>query len=707
MRFRAVHISFSGSPTDEEITDGRTYAFFDPYKGLQPDHIIVAPGLTDVDSFCSSAVLLPDGRLLMSGGKGEGKGFRELTARESAFLDYRDGSVTCASDMHKPHWYGTLTKLPDARVIMTGGGILKAKGTYEKLVGNEEDISSTPEIYTEGIGWEKMRDAQSYDAFGGQNNHWWYPRSWVTSIGSVFGISTEKMWELFPNNGTDATIRIIGDFKTTPSRNAKRPPNVGPTSTAVMYAPGLILQVGGNGYKNGYPSRSSSLATIIDIRHIKRGIVNLNDTNPMGNARQWADANVLPNGMVCVSGGTAKGNNDGSDDVRAVELWDPSTGQWTTGAEAGVYRGYHSSAVLLRSGAIMASGGGLPGPVVNFNVQVYLPPYMFQKKRSRSIKASRPRILSMSSKSLDYNDILLLETSTEDIQVVCLIALPAVTHSFDANQRRMELYFQLSDGYVEVTMPPNANECPPGYYYLSIVDSRGFPSPAVIILISGKAPPPPPVSCKSGEETKGSLNSCVEQKKCFSLSYKKVENSGIKCEETDCKVSWKVCIEINRDNPCCTKQLRRNPNRAFRRSCIRGNEIDSCLNDDVSLDEIRPLKNVEFEDKICEIVGPGENAKFQLVSLYWVLGTRFLAPSSTFLWYTPAQPLQQDGKKCRGGAKGDIHTEVIGKDELEDGKATCFGTQQFNLDTCLGGRKRNSCTWIFPTPACPKDSTLS
>ena len=81
-------------------------------------------------------------------------------------------------------------------------------------------------------------------------------------------------------------------------------PNVGPTSTAVMYDPGRILQVGGNGYFNDDLTFSSRQATIIDIRSTTAPPV-LTEVAPMANARQWANATVLPTGKVFVNGGTA------------------------------------------------------------------------------------------------------------------------------------------------------------------------------------------------------------------------------------------------------------------------------------------------------------------------------------------------------------------------------------------------------------------
>ena len=613
---RSSHSSCSGSPPGEALQDGRTYAYWDPLDGLVDGSVKVAPGITSVDSFCSSGCLLPSGKFLASGGHGLAV---RLTSREAVYLDYETEEATQSYDMKLLRWYGTMTKLPDGRVMTTGGGEAYAQGTYEGFEdGPYGDISTTPEIFTEGKGWELMPDAKSDDAFGAKYNRWWYPRQWVSPTGSIFGVSAEKIWELSVNNGADATIRTIRDFKTRANDDTR--PNIGATSTAVMYAHGMILQVGGNGYANHYKSPSSEQATIFDIRDIGNGNIYVTETTPMANPRQWANAAVLPTGIVAVTGGSTKGNEAGyGEDVRVVELWDPETQQWKTGPEAAVYRGYHSSVVLLPSGALLVSGGGVPGPYTNYNSQVYLPPYMFQKQGSRSIKASRPRILRMSSNSLNYNDILLLKTSTLDIKEVSCIALPSVTHSFDSNQRRLELRFKtLDNGIVEVTLPKNGIEAPPGYYFVSIVDLDGFPSPAVIISVAAVAPPlprSPPPFCPSQHRTDNLLDSCVEQEKCFSLSYRKVDDSNGECQDSKCNFQWEVCIKANKENPCCAKRMKKRPKRAFSRACIRGNKIDSCLDDGISLGDVEHTKNINFDDEICEYVRPGENATFQLVSI--------------------------------------------------------------------------------------------
>jgi galactose oxidase len=176
-----------------------------------------------------------------------------------------------------------LAKLPypmDDKYLQEVGGI------YPGQAASNGVVSTTPEIYTDGQGWSLLTGAASDDAFGFSGNRWWYPRQWVTPTGSIFGISTEKMWEMQVNGV--GSIRTIGNFKTAPNQfDVSNFPNTGPTSTGVMYDIGKTIQVGGNGYYNGYPTQSSNAATTFDTINIgTTGSVTVQEINPMINARQ-------------------------------------------------------------------------------------------------------------------------------------------------------------------------------------------------------------------------------------------------------------------------------------------------------------------------------------------------------------------------------------------------------------------------------------
>lgn len=483
-------LTFGAAP-GTNIQDGRVLVFWDPALGFEADSRIQASNAQDVDSFCASAVLMADGNLLTSGGNSYSS---PGSSRESTLIDYRTSDSIKDSDLNSPRWYGTMTRLVDGRAIITGGGVPYA-GADPDLPPTTPAHSSTPEIYTPGQGWQTLTGAFSTDAFGATSARWWYPRQWVTPAGSVFGISTEKMWEM-DVSGT-GSILTIGDFKT--RSNEVTRPNTGPTSTAVMFDTGMILQVGGNGYSNSYQSSSSNQATIFDINRLDEGVLDISETNPMIHARQWGNSTVLPNGEVFVSGGSRYADTAGDNTVLESEIWNPSTGLWRETAASAVFRGYHSSTALMQAGTVFTAGSGAPGPRIGLDAEVFYPPYLFQQDASGSVLADRPRIISISDDTLGYGD-------TIDIQIgdgvvvssVSVIGLSSTTHSFDSNQRFLKLDFTNTANGVQALIPSNGNLMPPGYYHLHIVDDSGVPSVSAIIAVNSDAPeaitPPIPLN---------------------------------------------------------------------------------------------------------------------------------------------------------------------------------------------------------------------
>lgn len=475
-----------GAPPGEQRQDGRVFDIWDPDKGLGSAAHTLLPNAEAVDSFCASATTLPSGAMLISGGAGYDSG---LTSKESAVFDpARRSASPFAAKLTYPRWYGTLITLPDGRALFTGGGKPYAPGVYD-IAGSLKrgEVSMTPEIYVPGSGWRLLTGATSRDAFGPDLNRWWYPRMWVSPRGGVFGISSDRTWLLDPT-GTGAIV-------TAPFRagaNAASRPNIGPTSTAVMFDTGRILQVGGNGYSNGYPMPSSPRATIFDLNGSR---LVTTDVPWMTYPRQWANATVLPDGRVLVTGGSRYADNNGSDAVYEAEIWNPATRAWTVGARAGNYRGYHSTAILLPNGTVLSAGGGVKGPVANLNAEIYYPPYLFTRVNGRVALASRPKLASVSASQFAYGVRATVQLAADaTIAGVSLIGLASATHSFDSGQRYQRLAFTQDGRTLQITMPSHAGLAPPGYYQLVVVDRAGVPSRGVIVAMAAAAPQPPGVT---------------------------------------------------------------------------------------------------------------------------------------------------------------------------------------------------------------------
>jgi hypothetical protein len=210
-------------------------------------------------------------------------------------------------------------------------------------------------------------------------------------------------------------------------------------------------------------------------------------------ARRQHNATILPDGTVLVTGGTqgAGFNNLAiGDPIRAAELWDPNTKQWTVLAEESVDRCYHSTAVLLPDGRVLSAGGGEYAPTPNVanppqdshaDAQLFSPPYLFN--------GPRPSIGSAPNQVAYGKSFEVVVAQPEQIARVSWIRLASVTHSFDQNQRINFLAFTRGAGKLTVTAPANANICPPGHYMLFVLNEKNVPSVAHIVQISSPAAP--------------------------------------------------------------------------------------------------------------------------------------------------------------------------------------------------------------------------
>ena len=143
-----------------------------------------------------------------------------------------------------------------------------------------------------------------------------------------------------------------------------------------------------------------------------------------------------------------------------------------------IARVYHSVALLLPDGRVLAGGGGRADPessVDERNFEIYSPPYLFS--------GVRPSITS-TPQVVGHGQTFFLETpDAANITDVNWIRLPSVTHAFDQNQRLNRLSFQQAAGGLQVTAPLNPKVAPPGHYMLFILNATGVPSVAAIVQV--------------------------------------------------------------------------------------------------------------------------------------------------------------------------------------------------------------------------------
>jgi hypothetical protein len=329
--------------------------------------------------------------------------------------------------MVKGRWYPTNTTLPNGEVVT--------------IAGTDEGGANVtiPEVWN-GTSWRQLNTASLSLPY--------YPRTFVAPDGRVFYAGEQQQSRYLDVTGTGTWTN--GPLRKFGTRDY---------GSAVMYAPGKILYVGG-----GPPTNT---AEIIDLNQPSPAWTL---TGSMAFARRQMNATVLPTGQVLVTGGTSStGFNDPAGAVHAAELWNPATGTWTTMASNAVTRIYHSTTLLLPDARVLHTGSGDAGGAVDeLNYEIYSPPYLF--------KGARPTITGAPT-TVAYGQSVLIETPDgATITQVSFIRFGSVTHAFDAGTRLVPLAFSPVSGGLQVTIPASGNTAPPGPYMLFLVNGNGVPS---------------------------------------------------------------------------------------------------------------------------------------------------------------------------------------------------------------------------------------
>jgi hypothetical protein len=407
----------------------------------------------DTMLFCAGFALMPDGRLLVSGGH-----LQDDRGIPTTRFFTQDGAVSDGPDMAHGRWYPTVTVLPDGRALT--------------MAGRDQNnlVVTTPEIW-EGGHWVELPGAGNLEIP-------YYPRNFIDpKNGLIFNASERIRSRWFNVDGTGVGGGR-GSWTDGPTHKYGFNRDYG---SAVMYETGKILVVGGGG-NTSWPTPDPKTNVPTETAEV----IDLNSPSPtwqftgsMANKRRHMNATILPDGQVLATGGTRGGgfvDINQADAVKAAELWNPKTGQWTTLASASKMRVYHSVSMLLPDGTVLhgSSGdamAGLQEVPPERNHEIFSPPYLF--------KGVRPTITSAPAAVSRGEAFEVVTPNKAQITEMRWIRLGAVTHAFDGGQLATSL---------PVT-PPTANgvnvtaPAAPGYYLLFILNRNGVPSAGKIIHV--------------------------------------------------------------------------------------------------------------------------------------------------------------------------------------------------------------------------------
>ncbi len=431
-------------PTGVEFTYAATW---DPATGQfveynHPTH----------DMFCGGIVMLPDGRVLVNGGRNE-------VVRASTF-DWRTNQWTRVQDMNGGRWYNTSVALPDGQVwTVTGNGT--GGGTAERW------NQTTGWNVLTGIPWGNVLLEAGYITR-------WHPFVVVNSDGRLFhfGPTDINRWITWAGSGSMANSGTNVPGGHYPKEGAW-----------AMYEQGRIVVAGGgintlNNIADGTTGNSAVDAYTVNLN---TNPPTLASTAPMANARQFANSVVLPNGEVMVIGGNTSGikfSDAGS--IFAAEIWNPTTGLWRTASSMAVPRNYHSLALLMPDGRVLSGGGGLSGNSADHqDAQLYTPPQLFNPDGS---PATRP-VLNTVPTQVGVGSVFSV-SATPGITNFAFIKMSAITHSMNTDLRRLVLPFtETIPGNYSITAHANLNVMTPGYWMLFGILPSGAYSTAAIVQV--------------------------------------------------------------------------------------------------------------------------------------------------------------------------------------------------------------------------------
>jgi hypothetical protein len=434
--------------TDDKGRQGAAllYDVWDPALGTGPESHMVLSNTTKTDIFCSAQSLLwSTGEVLITGGDLTVDGKRNFSNNKTTIFSPLTNTIRTAPQMAYPRWYPTMVAMPNGEMVVIGGRIAPFS-----------QWAKTPEVYSPVTGsWRTLTGATDSTLNGD------YPRAFLRPDGRIFYIGPA---------GDMATIDTAGNGSVTklPEQAAQSDG----TLATVMYRPGKLLSLRFND-DNGV---HKPVVQLINIWGHKATVTN---GAPIDQLRSLANATLLADGTVFVSGGSRIGNKLPA--IYTSMIWDPRSGAWTQGATSLTPRLYHSIALLLPDATVLTAAGGSPGPVVNLNAEIYYPAYLYDDATGQP--ATRPVLVSAPAEAKVGQKVVVKVKAGNVIGRVTFVRTGSVTHVTNNDQRFLEADFKQDRNTIVASLPKNPNVALPGYYMMFVFEN-GIPSVSKIIHVT-------------------------------------------------------------------------------------------------------------------------------------------------------------------------------------------------------------------------------
>lgn len=308
-----------------------------------------------------TATLLPDGRVLIAGGYGEGNyhGAEVYNPATGTF------SKTSSLYIYRDRWH-TATLLADGTVLVTGGTLYPFPAeVYNPVTGTWSEGSAYP-IWGHGGHTATLLPDGKVLVAGGESSegiHGWAEvfdpalGTW-SATGSLAEPRQFHTATLLPN-GKVLVAGGVGPFATFLGTAELYDPATGTWSatgslvsahghhTATLLPDGKVLVVGGR-------NAGGALDTLATAELYDPASGTWSATSSLVAHRTEHTATLLPNGKVVVVGGWG----DLAGTLGSAEVYNPATGTWTPTGSLASYRQQHTATLLL-DGKVLVVGGGI------------------------------------------------------------------------------------------------------------------------------------------------------------------------------------------------------------------------------------------------------------------------------------------------------------------------------------------------------------
>lgn len=432
--------------------------------------------------YCSGHCFLSNGRLLAVGGGGESDQFPKNRAW---VFDPCSESWHSTGDLNFHRWYPTAVTLGDVpgRVLVASGDLqnLCCEPLGTPCPGRAPAPPMPMEVYSEATrSFEVVTTAA--DKFFRPT----YPGLHLLPGGGVFfaPVGFKDNREApggCPGNEESAIFEFTG-VGTGSWTNVGANDRTKGMSALLLSDTNPFVQVitvgGGNHTNKTYRLINLSMSSSEWGSDQEPGIAG-DEPSP----EPWIHPNVvlLPDGTVFVCGGVPLARPG---TIEPCWLYNPTTLEWSKMDELTNVRRYHSVAVLLPTGEVMATGGeGTTGESI---IEIFRPPYLFA---DGGTAATRPVINTVSPNPVHHVETFTIETpEAAEIAKVVLVRPMAVTHQTDSEQRVIKLsHTQSAANSLSVTAPDGwlpHGLAPSGWYMLFILNGNGVPSEAEFVHLS-------------------------------------------------------------------------------------------------------------------------------------------------------------------------------------------------------------------------------